>query len=98
MGNKAGETFTVNFDGGGPSPLRMLFNLYLFEHDNPDERKELEEYYKNEYPKEFEKFLKYEKELEKRTLNIKQIYFDYLDGKIEHPGWEYFTPEGMDLD
>ena len=43
MGNKAGETFTVNFDGGGPSPLRMLFNLYLFEHDNPDERKELEE-------------------------------------------------------
>ena len=98
MENKAGETFTVNFDGGGPSPLRMLFNLYLFEHDNPDERKELEEYYKEKYPKEYDRFLKYEKELKKRTPNIKQIYFDYLDEKIEHPGWEYFTPEGMDLD
>ena len=58
----------------------------------------VEEYYKEKYPEEYDKFLKYEKELKKRTPNIKQIYFDYLDGKIEHPGWEYFTPEGMDLD
>ena len=32
-------------------------------------------------------------ELEKRTPNIKQIYFDYSDGKIEHPDFEYFTSE-----
>ena len=97
MGKKSGKTFTVNFDGGGPSPLRMLFQFYHLEHGNPDRRKGLEEYYRDKYPKEYDKFLKYERELEKRTPNIKQMYFDYLDGKREHPGFEYFTPEGMNL-
>ena len=97
MENKSGKTFTVNFDGDGPSPLRMLFQFYYLEHDNPDRRKGLEEYYRDKYPKEFDKFLKYERELEKRTPNIKQMYFDYLDGKREHPGFEYFTLEGMNL-
>lgn len=79
MGNKAGETFTVNFDGGGPNPLRMLFQFYHLEHDNPDRRKGLENHYKDKYPNEYDKFLKYEKELEKRTSNIKpMILFAYL--------------------
>lgn len=97
MRKKAGELL-VNFDGGGPNPLRMLFDLYRFEHVSPNCRKKLEEYYKEKYPKEFEEFLKYEKEVVKRTPNIKQMYFDYLDEKMEHPAWEYFTPEGLDLD
>ena len=97
MGKKSGKTFSVNFYSGGPSPLRMLFQFYHLEHNNPDRRKGLEEYYKDKYPKEYDKFLKYERELEKRTPNIKQMYFDYLDGKRDHPGFEYFTLEGMNL-
>ena len=32
-----------------------------------------------------------------RTPNLKQIYFDWLDGKIKKLNFDYFSPEGLDL-
>lgn len=65
----------------------------MFEHDDPKERKELEEYLKYNYPDEFKEFKEYEQKIEKRTPNIKQMYFDYLDGKREIPDFKYFSLE-----
>ncbi|MBR0059072.1 MAG: hypothetical protein IJP99_07045 [Methanobrevibacter sp.] len=76
----------VNYDGGyARNCLEILFRMYGFEHDDPKERQELEEYLESNYPDEFKDFKEYEQKIEKRTPNIKQMYFDYLDGKREMP-------------
>ena len=56
---------------------------------------ECESYYKKNFPDSYEKFLIYKEKIEKRTPNIKQIYFDHLDGKRDFPDFKYFNPEGL---
>ena len=84
----------VNYDGS-TNPLRILFSMWRFEHDDPQRRKDYEEYYKSNHQEDYERFVAYEEKIIKRTPNIKQIYFDYLDGKRDHPEFKYFTPEGL---
>ena len=36
-----------------------------------------------------------QKKIIERTPNIKQMYFDYLDGKRDRPDFKYFSPEGL---
>ena len=62
--------------------------MYLLEHDNPSERLELEEYLKAD---EYGQFKEYENKIERRTPNIKMMYFDYLDGKREILDFKYFA-------
>lgn len=88
-----GDIF-VDFDGD-ISPLSLLLHLYRSEHDSPQKVKEIEDYYKLHYPESYEKFLDYKEKIEKRTPNIKQIYFDYLEGKRDHPEFKYFTLKGL---
>lgn len=84
----------VNYDGGyARNSLEILFRMYRFEHDDPKERQELEEYLESNYPEEFKEFKDYEQKIEKRTPDIKQMYFDYLDGKREMPDLKYFILE-----
>lgn len=88
----------VNFDGRyARNNLQLLFRMYLFEHSNPKERQELEEYLKTNFPEEFKDFKEYESKIEKRTPNIKQMYFDYLDGKRDHPDFKYFASKTLYL-
>ena len=84
----------VDFDGD-ISPLSILLDLYRSEHDSPQERDECENYYKQQFPEDYKKFLIYKEKIEKRTPNIKQMYFDFLDGKRDHPEFKYFTLEGL---
>ena len=84
----------VDFDGD-ISPLSILLDLYRFEHDSPQEREELENYYKLRFPEDYEKFLIYKEKVETRTPNIKQMYFDFLDGKRDHPEFKYFILEAL---
>ena len=96
MGNKSRKTFTVNFDGGyARNSLHILIRLYRLEHKDPQARIRLEEHIEVNYPEEFKKFKEYEHIIEERTPNIKQMYFDYLDGKREHPEFEYFLTEWL---
>ena len=47
----------VDFDGGyARNSLEILFQAYLFEHDDPKERQDLERYLESNYPDEFKKF------------------------------------------
>jgi hypothetical protein len=84
----------VDFDGD-ISPLSILLDLYRSEHDSPQKRDEWETYYKMHHPESYEKFLNYKEKIEKRTPNIKQMYFDFLDGKRDHPEFKYFSLEGL---
>jgi len=63
------------------------------EHENPKEREDLENYIKSNFPEEYEQFKEYERKIEERTPDIKQMYFDYLDGKRDHPEFKYFSSE-----
>lgn len=86
----------VDFDGGyARNSLEILFQAYLFEHDDPKERQDLERYLESNYPEEFKKFKEYERKIEEKTPNIKQMYFDYLDGKRDHPEFKYFSSEEL---
>ena len=75
--------------------LSLLLHLYRCDHDSPQKRKEIEDYYKLHYPEDYEKFLIYKEKIEKRTPNIKQMYFDFLDGKRDHPEFKYFSLEEL---
>ena len=46
---------------------------------------------------EYQNFVEYKNKVELRTPNLKQIYFDWIDGKIEELNFDYFTPEGLNL-
>ena len=75
--------------------LSILLHLYRCEHDSPKKMEECKNYYKLNFPKDYEKFLIYKENIEKRTPNIKQMYFDFLEGKRDHPDFKYFNPEGL---
>ena len=84
----------VNYDGGyARNSLEILFRMYMLEHDNPKKRRELEQYLKDNHPDEYNEFKDYEEKIERRTPNIKQMYFDYLDDKREIPDFKYFAPD-----
>ena len=85
-------SFEVNYDGGyAPNSLQILFDVYSFEHIDPQKGKSLEEYIESNYPEEYEEFKEYRRKVEAKTPNIKQMYFDYLDGKADMPDFEYFS-------
>lgn len=56
---------------------------------------ELERYLESNYSEEYQDFKEYEFKIEKRTPNIKQMYFDYLEGKRDHPEFKYFSSKGL---
>lgn len=77
--------------------VEILLISYNFEKESFQERINYEEHIKELYPNEYENFLEYKNKVENRTPNLKEIYFDWLDGKIEDLNFDYFTPEGLDL-
>lgn len=85
-------SFEVNFDEShAPNSLHILFQVYLFEHDSPQEGKSMGEYIKSNYPEEYEKYVEYRRKVEKKTPNICQMYFDFLDGKADMPDFDCFV-------
>lgn len=84
------DEFTINV-------VEILLHSYINEKKSIKNKINYENRIKEVYPKEYEDFLEYKKKVEMRTPNLKQIYFDWIDGKIKDLKFEYFTPEGLNL-
>ena len=79
------------FDGGlGISNLGILFKLYGKEKKSKENRKHYEDYLKKNYPIEYKDFLDFKVKVEKKTPNIKEIIFEWMDGKRDLPDFELF--------
>lgn len=79
------------FDGGlGISNLAILFKIYGKEKISRESRIQYENFLKDSYPKEYKDFLDYKRKVQTRTPNIKQLIFDWMDGKKELLDFELF--------
>ena len=77
--------------------VEILLLSYNFEKESLQDKDSYEEEIKELYPQEYQNYLEYKNKVENRTPNLKQIYFDWLDGKIDDLDFDYFTPEGLSL-
>lgn len=84
------DEFTINV-------VEILLHSYRNEKRSVEDRITYEKHIKELYPKEYDDFLEYKQKVEKRTPNLKQIYFDWIDGKIKNLSFDYFSPEGLNL-
>ena len=79
------------------SVVEILLHSYRNEKESIEDKISYEKHIRELYPKEFNDFLEYKRKVEKRTPNLKQIYFDWIDGKIKDLNFDYFSPEGLNL-
>ena len=80
-----------NFDGGlGISNLGILFKVYGKERKSKECGQIYEKFLKDNYPQEFEDFLEFRRKVEEKTHNIKELIFEWMDGKREIPNFELF--------
>ena len=79
------------------SVVEILLHSYRNEKESIEDKISYEKHIRELYPKEFNDFLEYKQKVEKRTPNLKQIYFDWIDGKIKDLNFDYFSPEGLNL-
>lgn len=84
------DRFTINV-------VEILLHSYRNEKESIEDKISYEKHIRELYPKEFNDFLEYKRKVEKRTPNLKQIYFDWIDGKIKDLNFDYFSPEGLNL-
>ena len=79
------------FDGGlKTSNVGILFNLYREEKKSLEDRIEYEKFLKENYPSEYDSFLEFKNKVQQKTPNIKELIFQWLDGKSEIPSLELF--------
>ena len=71
--------------------MEILLFSYKYERKSIEDKINYENSVKDEFPEEYEKYLKYRKKIEKKTPNLKQHYYDFLDGKIDDINIEYFV-------
>lgn len=79
------------FDSGlRTGNITILFNIYRHEIISYDNRIRYENFLKNNYPKEYENFLEFKVKVKNKTPNIKELIFQWLDGKRDIPDLELF--------
>ena len=79
------------FDSGlKTGNITILFNIYRHERISYDNRIRYENFLKNNYPKEYENFLEFKVKVKNKTPNIKELIFQWLDGKRDIPDLELF--------
>ena len=80
------------FDGGwGLSNIDILLNCYRKERKSSESCDKYEEYLKKKFPDDYNDFLKYKKMVEDRTPNLKEIYYEFLDGKQNDLDFSLFS-------
>ena len=83
------------FDGGlGLTNLDILFNIYRKERISNESLEDYIEYLKNNFPEDYENFLKYKQMVEDRTPNLKEIYYEWVDGKRSDLDFSLFSSKG----
>ncbi|WP_405298503.1 hypothetical protein [Methanobrevibacter sp.] len=79
------------FDSGlKTGNITILFNIYRHERISHQNRIRYENFLKNNYPKEYENFLEFKVKVKNKTPNIKELIFQWLDGKRDIPDLELF--------
>ena len=79
------------FDSGlRTGNITILFNIYRHERISYDNRIRYENFLKNNYPKEYDNFLEFKIKVKNKTPNIKELIFQWLDGKRDIPDLELF--------
>ena len=79
------------FDGGlKTSNVGILFNIYREEKKSLEDRIEYENFLKENYPVDYKNFLEFKHKVQLKTPNIKDLIFQWLDGKSEIPNLELF--------
>ena len=84
------DEFTINV-------VEILLHSYRNEKESLEDKITYEKHIKELYLNEYNEYLEYRQKVEKRTPNLKQIYFDWIDGKIKDLNFDYFSPEGLNL-
>ena len=83
--------FLEPFDSGlKTGNITILFNIYRHEKISCEDRIEYENFLKNNYPKDYDNFLKFKAKVKNKTPNIKELIFKWLDGKEDIPDLELF--------
>ncbi|MBQ6100484.1 MAG: hypothetical protein IJL02_11565 [Methanobrevibacter sp.] len=73
-----------SFDGGlRIDNVGILFNIYRKEKISIENRRKYEKYLEETYPDDYENFLEYKSKVKAKTPNIKELIFNWLDGKSE---------------
>ena len=72
--------------------VHILFKSYRIERKSKDKLKEYLDFVKNDDIDKYNRFLEYKKKVEKRTPNLKEIYYEFLDGKRKSLDFELFSP------
>ena len=75
-----------------PSKVFTLLETYKLERESKEELNEHLNYLKNKNSDEYADFLKYKEFVEKRTPNLKELYYEFLDGKRKDLDFELFSP------
>lgn len=70
--------------------ITILFNIYRHERISYQNRIIYENFLKNNYPKEYDNFLEFKIKVKNKTPNIKELIFQWLDGKRDIPDLELF--------
>lgn len=79
------------FDSGlKTGNITILFNIYRHERISYENRIEYENFLKKNYPKEYDNFLKFKSKVKDKTPNIKELIFQWLDGKKDITDFELF--------
>lgn len=79
------------FDRGlGISNLAILFKIYDKEWNSKESRIVYENFLKVNYSNEYNDFLDYKSKVKAKTHNIKELIFDWMDGKRELPEFKLF--------
>ena len=82
-----------SFCGGlRPSNINILFRFYRLERKSKEKLDEYLDYIKSNDLEKYNDFLEYKNKVEKRTPNLREIYYDFLDGKIDELSFELFSP------
>lgn len=72
--------------------VHTLFESYRLERKSKERLKDYLDSIKNNNSDEYKKFLDYKRKVELRTPNLKEIYYEFLDGKRETLDFELFSP------
>ena len=95
--NYRGGYFMPKNDFGFCSGLKLgvvhiLLETYRIERKSKKRLNEYIDYIKNNDLEQYNDFLNYKEFVEKRTPNLKELYYEFLDGKRETLDFELFAP------
>lgn len=75
-----------------PSKVFTLLQTYRMERESKENLNEYLNYLKNKNSDKYVDFLNYKEFVEKRTPNLKDLYYEFLDGKRNDLDFELFSP------